>query len=348
MAVPVTRNKRNRKLPTNWRIKVVGDREYYTYRVPSHMRDQFAGRSEISLGSTLSGAYARFAELFPDDGREVRTMRDLLDTYEREVVPGKAVATQKSNRYSLARLREAFDQNDPALIEAQHIYQYKRATAKKHSEKAYNLDHEVLSHVFTTAIEWGIVSRHPMTGKQVTKFPARKRQVLPIPEEVVAFAARLPRQWQLYFQLKLFHGRRKGELLRLKRTDVLDAGLRYRNNKPPYNEFIVEWEPETRAAVHELLTMRRKISSPYLFHTRTGAPYINEDGETSGFDSMFQRWITKAVTDGLVSLRFTEHDLRKVRASDLDAGQAQALLQHSTPEQTKTYRLKPDVVRFVK
>ena len=55
------------------------------------------------------------------------------------------------------------------------IYQYRDYIDKTESKKKYNLDHEVLSHMFTKAIEWGLRKDHPMTGKKVTKFTLKSR-----------------------------------------------------------------------------------------------------------------------------------------------------------------------------
>ena len=53
----------------------------------------------------------------------------------------------------------------------------------------------------------------------------------------------------------------------------------------------------------------------FLEDTRDGQPYIKPNGTTSGFDSIWQRYMCKAIKEGVVTERFTEHDLRTKRAS---------------------------------
>ena len=80
----------------------------------------------------------------------------------------------------------------------------------------------------------------------------------------------------------------------------------------------------------------RRIGSAYLFVNRDGKPYINETtGETSGFDSMWQRWMKKAEEKGIQ--RFTENDLRKKAIEGESLQRAQELLRHTTSQTTKKH-----------
>ena len=164
--------------------------------------------------------------------------------------------------------------------------------------------------------------------------------MLPTEDEVLQFASGLPLQLQLYVALKVWTGRRKGELLRLTRSDLTERGLRFTDNKRN-EEILLPWEPETRVIVQRLLDLPGRTSL-YLFRTRSGQPYIHADGNTSGFNSMWQRYARKWRDAG--GKHFTEHDLRKVRASQLTASQAQALLNHATGATTERYRLGPKIV----
>ena len=167
-----------------------------------------------------------------------------------------------------------------------------------------------------------------------------------IDQELVAFAETLPLKWQLYVSLKFWTGRRKGELLRCHLSDLTQAGIRFKDNKEPYDSFIVEWTPETRQIVQSILNLKRPIASLYLFATRDGQPYIKKDGNTSGFDSIWQRHMQKALQDGILSERFTEHDLRTKRASEMSLEDAQKLLRHTNPNTTRRhYRVLDEIIR---
>jgi len=130
--------------------------------------------------------------------------------------------------------------------------------------------------------------------------------------------------------------------LRLTRRDLVENGMRFTDNKPPYDDILVPWETETRALVTQILKLPGAIRSQYLFHTREGQPYIKEDGTASGFDSIMGRYLTKWRKG--CGTHFTLHDLRKVRPSQLSRQQAQSLLNHATGATTNTYHLAPKLV----
>ena len=339
--MPRKRNKENRGLPERWRYT----HNAYYYRVPTGEEPLWDGKRQFRLGKTLSEAHKTFSErIAPFE--EVRTMAQLCDRYAAEVVPDKAPATQRSNLYSLQRIRRVFLHNPVMGIQPSHIYQYKDRIGKSGSKKTANLDLEVLSHMFTKAIEWGVRNDHPMTNKKVVKYslPSRKRYVTD--EELIRFASILPLKWQLYISLKVWTGRRKGELLRVRLSDLTTAGIRFVNNKEPYDSFIVEWTPEIRRIVDSIATLKRPIASMYLFATREGQPYIKPDGSTSGFDSIWQRYMRSALDEGVIQERFTEHDLRTKRASEMSLQDAQALLRHTSPNTTRRhYRALEERVR---
>lgn len=334
------RTRANSGLPRNWRHRYGG----YYYRVPAGEEHRWDGKREYLLGRTLAEAHRTYAMRQEHVG-PVQTMAQICDRYAAEVLPLKAPATQRSNQYSLQRLRRVFADNRVEAIRPQHIYQYRDHIGRTESKKKANLDLEVLSHLFTKAIEWGAREDHPMAGKKVVKYSLKSRTRYVTDEELVGFASTLPPKWQLFISLALWTGRRKAELLALTRHDVLEQGLRFTNNKREGDSFVLEWTDELSAIVRGVLAHREKVSAMHLFHTREGKPYLAEDGTTSGLDSIWQRYMRRWAAQG--NERFTLHDIRAKRASDLTLGQAQLLLRHTTAGMTqKTYRRKADVVKI--
>jgi integrase len=334
------RNTRNSALPRHWRHRYGA----YYYRVPPGEEFRWDGKKEFLLGHTLAQAHRTYAMRQEHVGN-VQLMSQLCDRYVLEVLPLKAPATQRSNQYSLRRVRTVFGDNPVDAITPQHIYQYRDHVGRTESKKKANLDLEVLSHLFTKSIEWGSRGDHPMAGKKVVKFSLKARTRYVTDAEVVSFAETLPPKWQLFVSLALWTGRRKAELLALTRHDVLEQGLRFTNNKRQGDTFTLGWTDELSAIVRGVLQHREKISALHLFHTREGKPYLAEDGTTSGFDSIWQRYMRRWSAEG--NERFTLHDIRAKRASDLDLDQARTLLRHTDAKMTqKTYRRKADVVKF--
>lgn len=331
---PKPRASSNKDLPTGWRRK--GNSIYY--RVPKGAEHHWDNKTEFKLGSSLAEAHATFSERIGYEGR-VLTMDQLCDRYSTEIIPTKAVATQKLNKLSIGRIRKAFSGNRVNAIEPVHLYEYQAHMLKEESLKKARLDHEVLSHMFTCAIKWGVIKIHPMTAKKVVKpRAAPSRTVVPTLKDLSELAAMMPEKWALYIALKVWTGRRKAEILRLKRSDIGEDGMRFVDAKDKDRVFTLAWEPETRAIVDRILRLPGNVKGMHLFSTRTGKPYINEEGDTSGFDSIWQRYRNKAYEQGKISVKFREHDMRKVRASQLDAAQAQELLQHTNANMTERYR----------
>ena len=66
----------------------------------------------------------------------------------------------------------------------------------------------------------------------------------------------------------------------------------------------------------------------------------------SGFSSIWQRKMKSALVEGVLKERFTDHDLRRKTASDLDdLEHAKKLLGHANVgTAVKHYRVKPEVV----
>ena len=92
----------------------------------------------------------------------------------------------------------------------------------------------------------------------------------------------------------------------------------------------------------------RRVLSPFLFCTRRGKGYFNEaTGLCSGWDSMWQRFMDRVLTETKVQERFTEHDLRAKCASDAGSLEhARALLAHADSRLTeRVYRRKPERVK---
>jgi len=98
--------------------------------------------------------------------------------------------------------------------------------------------------------------------------------------------------------------------------------------------------------VNEVLDLRKKVLSVWLFHTNQGQPYIKPDGSANGFDSLWQRFMARAIEQTGLTERFTEHDLRAKVASEIKPAHAQQLLGHSSESTTqKIYRRKPELIK---
>jgi len=358
---PKNRLKKNRTLPKYWRLQ----KGTYMYRVPPLLRERHNGKTEISLGQSLSGAYKKFAEMYQVN-ECITLMRDLLDRYRIEIVTAhESKNTRDYKNSALDRLRASMGENLATQITPQFIYKYRDHIGRTRSQKRANQDLEVLSHCFTKAIEWGVLSDHPMTNKKVVKFslPGRDRYVEDW--ELQQWATVANPFLVAYVVLKGTTGLRQQDLLTIKRKDISETELTSVNIKtgkkmrfPLYIDgeastvklaldAIDEYYRNQRA---KALRNRNKLPpamSPYLCYTREGKCYYDFDNNRSrSFASIWQRSMTKALQKtGLVE-SFTEHDLRAKVGSDVDSDiDAQKLLSHSDAATTKKhYRRRGSVV----
>jgi integrase len=159
---------------------------------------------------------------------------------------------------------------------------------------------------------------------------------------------------QAYIRLKLLIGIRRGDMLRLRMSDLTDAGIVVRPHKTINTRStarIFEWTPALKLAVEQAKAARPIDFSPWLFCTSKGEGYFNEvSGQATGWDSMWQRFMTRLLKDTNVKERFTEQDLRgNVGGDEISVERASDLLGHASREITKRhYRRKPEVIKPVR
>jgi len=351
---PIKRSKQNSSLPKYWR-KVKGT---YYYRVPAPLREQHGGKAEISLGSSLSGAYKKFAEMSNVE-ECITLMSQLFDRYSLEVIPEhESKNTRDYKITAIGRLRYTLGENLVTTITPQVIYKYRDHIGRTRSHKQANQDLEILSHCFTKSIQWGVLSEHPMTDKKVVRFPTKGRDRYVEDWELKEWAKTANPFLVAYVVLKGTTGLRQQDLLTIKRKDISETELVSVNlktgKKLRFPLRFADGEPTSvRLAidlVQQYYTERRgkvPMVSPYLFYNRKGDGYYNfEAGRASGFLSIWQRSMAKALEQTKLVERFTEHDLRAKVGSDVESDiDAQKLLAHADAATTrKHYRRKGSVV----
>jgi len=356
--MPRARNNENRGYPKSWRLRY----DAYYYRVPKGQEHLWDFKKEFHLGRSLSEAAAEWAK------RVHRIEYDssvdaLLTRYKADAIPHKAAATRRGDMQALINLRKVFGAMRPRDVIPRHIYKYVDTRVGKNGEKSratglYEI--RVFKHVFTKAVEWGIVDRHPFKGDvRLRGIRARDRYV---EDWEIAQALGLKPERnsgsvlmiQAYIRLKLLIGIRRGDMLRLRMSDLTEAGIMVRPHKTINTKRtarIFEWTLELKEVVEKAKAARPIDFSPWLFCTRNGKGYFNEDnGQATGWDSMWQRFMTRLLKETEIKERFTEHDLRgKVGSDEVSIERATDLLGHASKEITKRhYRRKPEVIRPVR
>ena len=276
------------------------------------------------------------------------------------MIPTKAAATQRGDNLALVNLRKIFGDMRLVDLEPCHIYKYVDSRLNKRGQKSLATGlHEirVFKHVFTKAVEWGLISKHPFESEvRLKSVKPRTRYVEDW--EIVEALSLAPRRkngsvlvLQAYIRIKMLIGIRRGDMLRLRMSEITDAGIMVRPHKTANSSGLArtfEWTPALREAVDMALAARPIDIAPWLFCTKHGEGYFNEQtGQATGWDSMWQRFMTRLLAETKITDRFTEHDLRAKRASDAESlERARQLLGHADTQITeRVYRRKPEMVR---
>lgn len=326
----------------------------YYYSVPPGQESKWDGKKTFNLGKTLPDAYRVWAARI-ERGEKTVTLAALFERYALEVIPTKAPKSQTENVRQLKILTEAFGSASLSDVRPVHIYQYVDARSAKVAARREIM---LLSHAFTKAIEWGLIDNHPFKGQIRLQGEKPRDRYVEDWEVIEALSLPAPQKRggvavvQAYIKLKLLTGLARGDLLRLQPgVHFQKDGIlvqRHKTAKSTGKRTLYEWTPELRAAVDEATRARPLDIAPFLFCNRKGQSYMNEEtGTADGWDSLWQRFMERVLTETKVTERFTEHDLRAKCASDADSlEQARALLTHADSRTTaRIYRRKPERVR---
>lgn len=350
--MPKKRLSENRGLPKRWCLK----HGAYYYRVPPGLEGSWGGKKLFRLGKSLNEAYIEWAKHM-ETGHALRTISELLDRYLVDVIPTKAAKTQTENRKYIKRLRLVFGHFAITDIKPKHIYQYMDRNDKKTKAR---LEIKLLSHAVTKAVEWGNIDSHPFKGQVRLKGSKPRTRYVEDWEIIEALSLKSRHEKgslnviKPYIKIKLLTGMAMGDLLRLELSQIKDDGIHNTRHKTRHStgkSTIYEWSEDLRAAVDEAIAARPVDISKFLFCTRRGASYVNDTtGETSGWHSMWQRFMKRVMDETEVKERFTEHDLRAKCASDAKSAEhARMLLAHSSTALTqRIYRRKAEKVKPIR
>lgn len=315
------------------------------YLVPPGQEHRWDGKKWFRLGITETEAYRAWADRV-ELHQNTNTLGQLFDRYLVEHTPTCRPKTQGHQRNAIKHLRLVFGEFLVGEFESAWAFRYYNER-KKAGISAANQDLKTLSHVFTKAVEWGVIKNgdHPLRGLRIKQADnVRDRYVEDW--ELDAFLSVAPRMLQLYVALKLMLGMDKRNMLSLKWSDISDEGISAARMKTKGKQRVYEWIPELQRCIDMIRGLDRPVASVWLFCTRDGQPYRKDNGRTDGFDSIWKRAMGKALAETDLCDRFTEHDLRAKAASDSESIEfAQHLLDHADPKITrKVYRRKKERV----
>lgn len=257
----------------------------------------------VNLGHDLIEAKQKLLDM--EAGRPVAgSIGELLDRYMRAVSPKKSAATHRDEQASVQKLRAVFGRMRPRDLRPMHVAAYldKRGAA---APVRANREKALLSHVFTTAMRWGIVDANPCRG--VERNPEKPRDRLVTDRELCGFIAQsigndTTMLLALTAWLAYLTAQRRGDLLRLRLDQIGDDGIAIVQGKTAAR-VLIEWTPTLRECVAALRALPRPVRGLYLICNQSGQPYTD-----AGFKALWGRLMNTWCDSG--GQRFHFHDLR--------------------------------------
>lgn len=352
---PRKRNRHNKPFPTGWRFRY----NAYYYMVPKSQRHRWDGKSEFRLGGTQAEAYRVWAERMEYDGSEIETFQKLADRYRLETIPNLSITSQESYLSAVANLTPVFGEMETGSILPKHANRYYDIVSREKTPAVAKSEVSVLRAMLSQAVKWGVIDSNLLIGQLRLKGAGtRNRYVedwevdaalsLPPTKNNAKGTGRGVVTCQLLIEFKLATGLRRGDILRLPLLDHSKPEIEILLRKTATSsgkKLIIEWTDELHDIVRDIEAIPpRRIGSSLLFTNRNGNPYYNEKtGKALGFNSVWQRFMRRVVSETQVSEPFQEKDIRAKFGSDAESLQAASdELGHTNTSTTiKHYRRGP-------
>lgn len=266
------------------------------------------GGKPLNLGTDKQAALQKVLDL-NGSGSDAGTVAELWRLYQ-DSDDWKALADATRTDYLQCSIEvlKTFGQARAALIRPTDINRYLRVERKDAPVRA-NREAALLSNLFNLGIARGDLDANPC--KQVRRNKEQPRTEAPETAVLGAFVDWLAQgggQRKIVAQMAEFAaygGNRRIEFLRLTWQQVDRAAGVIRVERAKQRGVIVWEKIAIGPQMEALLDKIEKTGSTYVFCNRHGNPYTSR-----GFMANWGKWMKAAIKAGVVSKRFTFHDLR--------------------------------------
>lgn len=295
-------------------------------------------RKEIALGKDYVQAVQKWAELtsslVPKNG--LITFRYVAECYQKEVLPKKALATQKGNLWELGHLLKFFD-NPPAPlenIEPIHIRQY--LDWRKDSPIRANREKALFSHIWNFAREKGHTNKaNPCAGIKGHKETGRDIYIEDNVLKLVYAHAEQPLRDAI--DVAYLTGQRPADVLKLTQADIKEGALWLEQNKTG-KKLRISIEGELDKVIKRI--RQRKVMGMSLINNLEGFG-MTKSMLRGAFDRARESAKLAAPELAKDIANFQFRDLRAKAGTDKEEAEgmnaAQDQLGHSTQQMTQHY-----------
>lgn len=276
----------------------------------------------LPLGKTKGSALRAYAAIIeaPKGG-----MAELIDDALSHLLPKVSKNTAKQYRACAIHLKRWLAEFEPHEIRPRDI-----ALLKRHLASTPNYANRCLSllrQIFAHALEEQLVDSNPCVG--VRRHAERKRSRLLTPEEYAAIYAKAGERLQIIMDLLIRTGQRIGDVLKIRRADLTDVGIRFEQQKTGAKG-VVPWTLELRAVVERARALPGSVKAmTHLLNNRRGKP--------PDYSTVKIQWDKARKAAGVDDARI--HDLRAFAATwaKKQGKNPTALLMHTSAAQTARY-----------
>jgi integrase len=250
-------------------------------------------------------------------------MAKLIDEAMVEILGRVKKSTGKQYKTAAKQLKKQLHEFEPAQVTMADVAQVKR-NYKGHP-RAGNQALSVLRMVFDYAVENLYCTNNPAIG--VKLYPVGKRDRLILWGEFHAIRGHATPMLQCFMDLLVTTGQRPNDVLHIKRTDLTDKGIFFKQGKTGA-KLTVKWTPDMNKAVERAKSLPG-VASLNLFRNRRGA--------VPSYQSVFEAWQKACAAAGVEDAQL--RDLRALAGTEAkrQGKNPQALLAHASEHMTKRY-----------
>jgi len=194
---------------------------------------------------------------------------------------------------------------------------------------------QLLSRIFRFGTQKGWAKTNPCDDIQYNTEKPRDRYIRH--DEYMAVRDMASPVIQIVMDISYLTGMRQGDILKIRLSDIDDDYLTVTENKTE-KKVRHEISPELNETIKLGKKLRRRVTGLYLICNRNGQPYTS-----SGFKSMWQKTMNKALDKSIIADRFTFHDIRAKHTTDRNEElfEAQLATGHFDQDMVKRYIRHP-------
>jgi integrase len=255
-------------------------------------------------------------------------MGPLIDDALEYIKPNISAATYKQYKGATKKLKKAFIEFSPEQVKQKHVMKFK--VSYRRIPNMTNRCLSLLRQVFDYAleIEYPGIDTNPAVG--IKRLRENKRERLITATEYAAIYGVSGPRLQVITDLCIRSGKRITKVLRIRRADLLEVGIRFPRDKGEKNDQIVKWTSELREVVERAKGLRGgNVAALTLL--------CNRRGKAPDYRTVKDQWDKACRKAGVEDA--TIHDLRAVAATKAESQgkNPTSLLNHSSEQQTKRY-----------